>query len=471
MKRVLVLEDERGLAAAIAAVCRRLGAEPLVADSIAAARVLGARADAAVLDVVLPDGSGLDFLDELRATDPSLPAAVITAHGTLENAVAARRGGATEYLVKPLRLGDFERALSGMLTAESAPEAVPVAGGALLLGTGPAMQRLFLEIARAADARSPVLITGPTGSGKTLVARVVHQNSARAAGPFVTLHCQAFPESLLEAELFGHEKGAFTGAAGARAGHLEQAHGGTLFLDEIGDLPAGVQAKLLRAVEEGRFHRVGGREEIAVDFRLITATHRDLAGAVAAGGFREDLYYRLRVLELAVPPLRDRIEDLPMLASLYLQRAARGRTRMPALAADTVELLRRHAWPGNVRELRNVMEHAAAVCTGPVVRPSHLPGWLRHAATELSEPGLEPVLRAWLDARLAEGGDYAAIGAGIDRIVFAHLLERFGGRPTRLARELGFNRVTLRRRLRELGLGKRAEADESSAISMGQHPE
>jgi DNA-binding NtrC family response regulator len=460
MKRVLILEDERGLAAAIAGVCRRLGAEAVAAGSLAEARAARGPFDAAVLDLGLPDGSGLSLLDELRRADPGLPAAVITANGTLENAVAARRGGATEYLVKPLRLEDFERALASMLAPGPTPvRAEPVPS--LLVGTGPSMQRLFLDVARAADSGSPVLITGPTGSGKTLVARVIHRSGGRAAGPFVTLHCQALPETLLEAELFGHDKGAFTGAATAKAGHLELAHGGTLFLDEIGDLPPSVQAKLLWAVEEGRFHRVGGREEIEVDFRLITATHRDLAAAVAAGGFREDLYYRLRVLEISVPALKERFEDVPVLASLMLQRAVAGRPHPPVLGAEALEQLRRHAWPGNVRELRNAMEHAAAVCAGPVVLPRHLPAWVGDSSPAADARDLRAAIGAWLDARVAEGGRYDRLLAEFESLALGHLLARFRGRPTQLARALGMNRVTLRRKLRAAGLGRGADRDQA----------
>jgi DNA-binding NtrC family response regulator len=291
-----------------------------------------------------------------------------------------------------------------------------------------------------------VLISGPTGTGKTRTAQVIHANSVRRAGPFITLDCAALPEPLLEAELFGHEKGAFTGAVLARRGHLERAEGGTLFLDEIGDISPGVQARLLRVVEEKTFTRVGGREDLRVDLRLITATNKSLRDEVRAGRFREDLYYRLHVLEIGLPPLSERKSDLPALAAFLLGAILPDRSLRLSPAA--LELFQRHHWPGNVRELRNALEHAAAVANGPVILPHHLPRDLREPAAPapMAASELERVLARWLDGKAAGGMTYRQIHDELEGMALRHLLTRYGGKPTVLARELQMNRVTLRRR-------------------------
>ncbi|MEO6742246.1 MAG: sigma-54 dependent transcriptional regulator, partial [Chthoniobacteraceae bacterium] len=297
---ILIIEDESALATALARVCQRLGwrAELRASGSAGLDALAAGGFDLAILDIGLPDLSGLDVLEKARARSPQLPVVIITAHGKLENAVAARKLGAAAYLVKPLDLREIERTLTQILATKSAPAspALSQTGGAQLLGTSPAMQRVFLEIAHACTTDAPVLLAGPTGAGKTLAARTIHSHSARKDAPFVTLHCGALQEQLLESELFGHERGAFTGALTERAGHIERARGGTLFLDEIGDISPTVQAKLLRFVEERSFTRVGGREDIRVELRLITATNKNLRDEVKAGRFREDLFYRLHVL-------------------------------------------------------------------------------------------------------------------------------------------------------------------------------
>jgi DNA-binding NtrC family response regulator len=306
------------------------------------------------------------------------------------------------------------------------------------------MQRVFLEIAHACTTDAPVLLSGPTGSGKTLAARSIHIHSARKNAPFVALHCGALQEQLLESELFGHERGAFTGAVSARPGHIERARGGTLFLDEIGDISPTVQAKLLRFVEERAFTRVGGREDIRVELRLITATNKNLRDEVKAGRFREDIFYRLHVLEIGMPPLRERTADLAVLAANFLRTAARPLTLAPASLA----LLERHDWPGNLRELRNVLEYAAAVCTGPVILPAHLPRDIheRAASAPSHDARLATVLAEWLDARLLEKATYRDMHDAIESLVLRHLLKRFDGKPTLLARATKMNRVTLRKK-------------------------
>ena len=445
---VLIIEDEAALATALARVCQRLGwnAELRASGNAGLRALASGNFDLAILDIGLPDVSGLEVLEKARARAPQLPVVIITAHGKLENAVAARKLGAAAYLVKPLDLREIERTLTQILATASAPAsaAPPPNSDAQLLGDSPAMQRVFLEIAHACTTDAPVLLSGPTGSGKTLAARSIHIHSARKNAPFVPLHCGALQEQLLESELFGHERGAFTGAVSARPGHIERARGGTLFLDEIGDISSTVQAKLLRFVEEHAFTRVGGREDIRVELRLITATNKNLREEVKAGRFREDLFYRLHVLEIGMPPLRERTADLAVLAANFLRAAARPLTLAPA----TLALLERHDWPGNLRELRNVLEYAAAVCTGPVILPAHLPRDIheRAASAPSHDARLAAVLAEWLDARLLEKATYRDIHDAIESLALRHLLKRFDGKPTLLARATKMNRVTLRKK-------------------------
>lgn len=444
--KILIVEDQHALAGALGEVCRQLGAEPTLAHSGAAAKqeLAATKFSAVILDIGLPDMNGLTLLETLGDT----PALVITAHGTLDNAVAAKRLGATAYMVKPLDLPQLRETLQQLL-ATAAPVATPTTdAGSLLIGAAPAMQRVFVEIAHACSGNVPVLLTGPTGTGKTLVARVIHTNSARRAGPFVSLHCSALPESLLESELFGHEKHAFTGAQTARAGHLERAAGGTLLLDEIADIPLATQAKLLRFVEERAFVRVGGREDMHVDARLITATNKDLQAEVAAGRFRQDLYFRLRVLEIELPPLTARVEDLKALCAFFLGSIAP--ERKAELSADALTLLAAYPWPGNVRELRNALEHALAVSTGRTILPQHLPRHLRPAS--VAGDKFNAVLASWLDTRLRNGATYKEIAAELDAAVLKHLMSRFEHSPTALARALQMNRATLLKKRKTAGI-------------------
>ena len=453
---ILIIEDEHALASALGTVARRMGRGSVLCATGARglAEEEGRTFELAVLDIGLPDMSGLAVLERLRGLHPGLPVIIITAHGNLENAMAAKQLGAAAYMVKPLDLPEVEKTFAEVLTAAPEPAAARDEPISLMVGAAPAMQRCFIEIAHACSSQAPVLISGPTGTGKTRTAQVIHANSARRAGPFITLHCAALPEPLLEAELFGHEKGAFTGALLARPGHLERAEGGTLFLDEIGDISPAVQARLLRVVEEKTFTRVGGREDLRVDLRLITATNKSLRDEVRAGRFREDLYYRLHVLEIGLPPLSERKSDLPALAAFLLGSISPERSLQ--FSPATLELIQRHHWPGNVRELRNALEHAAAVAGGPVILPHHLPRDLREPAApaHTASSELERVLGGWLDEKAAGGMTYRQIHEELEGMALRHLLMRYGNKPTVLARELRMNRVTLRRKK---GRGKIAD--------------
>jgi DNA-binding NtrC family response regulator len=405
------------------------------------------------LDLGLPDITGWEVLETVNQSMTRPPVLIITARGTLDNAVAARQLGAAAYLVKPLDLRELERTILDLL-AEAAPvgSAKPpnTEVGALLGGASPEMQRVFMAIARAATTDTPALLTGPTGTGKTLAAQVIHANSRRRHGPFVTLLCGSLPEHLLESELFGHEKNAFTGAGAMRPGHLERAVGGTLFLDEIGDVPQAIQAKLLRFVEEKTFNRVGGREDLRMDLRLVTATHRCLRDEVQAGRFREDLYYRLHVLEVELPPMAKRREDIPALSAFFLSRLSAGREL--ALGSDTSRLLVNYSWPGNVRELRNALEHAVAVCSGKIIQPHHLPRAVGLSASLLANVDLNGVLQRWVAAKVQTGVSYKQLYAEVESTLLKHLMQHFDQKPTVLARVLKMNRATLLKKRRHLGL-------------------
>jgi DNA-binding NtrC family response regulator len=462
--QVLIIEDESALAKALAAVCQRLGAgAKLCSSGERGLKELKAGGfSLVILDIGLPDMSGLAVLESVNQSLARPPVLIITAHGTLDNAVSARQLGSAAYLVKPLDLQELEQTVQQLLAShagdgssrEPAAEAAPPAEetGALLGGASAAMQRAFVTIAHATATDAPALITGPTGVGKTLAARFIHTNSRRRHGPFVTLICGSLPEPLLESELFGHEKNSFTGAAGMRRGHLERAEGGTLFLDEIGDIPASLQAKLLRFVEEKTFSRVGGREDLRVDLRLITATNRRLREEVQAGRFREDLYYRLQVLEVELPALAERKEDIPTLCAMLLGRLAP--QREISLSAETLGLLAAHGWPGNVRELRNALEHALTVCSGKVVQPHHLPLALGRAAppATAADAALDRAVQHWVAAKVGAGATYKDLYGELESTVLKHLLQRFGRKPTVLARVLKMNRATLLKKRRDLGL-------------------
>ena len=454
---ILVLEDEVALSEAFAEACRQLGRGALVCrtNRQALAEVDGGRRFAlAVLDIGLPDGNGLDVLDRLRERQPSVPVLVITAHGNLENAIAARKRGARAYLVKPFGLEEFVREVNALLQADE-QSAAPVEarpGTALLIGASRAMQKVFVDIAHACAADGHVLISGETGTGKSEVARIVHAQSARCGRPLVELHGHALPETLLESELFGHERGAFTGASTAKTGHVERAEGGTLFLDEIGELTPAVQAKLLRLVEDGKYVRVGGREDRSVDVRIIAATHADLDKAVREGRFRGDLYYRLNVLHVRLPPLRDRKDDIPMLCGYLLARAAPGRKL--ALTPAAQQRLAAYDWPGNVRELRNALEYAASRATGTTIGPDQLPGEIRFGAVRDAQPEskLDEALSRWIKGKLAEGADYEALHGALEQRLLRELLGIFGDKPSIMARDLKMNRATLLARRRRYGI-------------------
>lgn len=423
-QRILIVDDEAAQRDLLEGFIAPLGFEVTTAASAEEAleQIAEASVDMVLLDVRLPGMSGLDALPEIRKLAPDLPVLLITAYGDLRQAVAAVKGGAVDYLVKPVDLNELEAVILDTLGHASGAKAsrptLPELPDDVVFESA-AMHRVAETLAVVADSMVPVLIMGESGSGKEVVAQLLHRWSGRPDGPMVAANCAGLPETLIESELFGHTKGAFTGAGEARQGLFRAAHGGTLFLDEIGELPLHLQPKLLRAIETGQITPVGSETPVAVNTRLVAATNRDLSEAVEAGQFRDDLYYRINVVELVVPPLGQRREDILPLAKRFGNEFASGPIRF---SPQAVNCLLAHAWPGNVRELRNAIQRACLLSRGDVVMPEHLPpriaGLAEQAHSDAEEGRLSQVERATILATLAEckgNRTHAAKKLGISR--------------------------------------------------------
>jgi len=404
-----------------------------------------------VSDLRMPGESGLALLKFVKAEHPDLPVIVMTAYADLDNSVAALTGGAFELLPKPFDIDEavdlVRRALAAAVKKQDVTErSNPRGESPSLIGSAPAMKELFRVIGRLAGSDLSVLLIGESGTGKERIARALHETSRRANRPFVALNVAAIPAELLESELFGHEKGAFSGAAEARAGYFEQAAGGTLFLDEIGDMPAALQTRLLRVLADGDFHRLGGRTAMRAEVRLIAATNQDLARAVNEGRFREDLYHRLNVVELEVPPLRSRREDIPLLLDNYLAEAAHEMNTEPKALTDAArKLLVAHKWPGNVRELVNLCRRLTALVPGPEIRDEDLPGL---SVEQVGDHDWTDALRAWARTRLSTQTEdlMAEAVERLERCLIEEALAAAGGRRAEAARLLGIGRNTLSRK-------------------------
>jgi len=430
-------------------------------------RVADVRPDVILLDLRLPDQSGLDVLRQLRQIDARIPVVLVTVVRSADAAIEAMRQGAYDYLLKPLDLQKLDRVLGealnvarlmrepAMVVRTPPEEDQP---GEAVVGSCPAMQDVYKAIGRVADQTFPVLITGESGTGKELVARAIYQHGPRAKAPFLALNCAAIPETLLESELFGHEKGAFTGAERRRIGRFEQANGGTLLLDEIGDMPLPAQAKFLRVLQEQAFERLGGGETIRTDVRVIAATHRDLNAWSDEGKFRLDLYYRLGVFTIHLPPLRERGDDLELLVRFYLRRVSRDLGReVREVAAEALERLRGYSWPGNLRELQSVLKQAILRAHGPVLLPDFLPEFPRlpgEPATPAAPQEGRVDLEAFVHQRLGPDSRdlYKETQRELDRLLLPRVLEYTGFKQQRAALLLGIARQTLRLKLRDLGL-------------------
>jgi len=460
MAHLLIVDDEPSICWGLSKLAAQMGHTVAAAASAEEGLRLAAaqRPDAIILDVRLPGLDGLSAMPSFREVCGNVPILVITAFGELGTAVAAVRNGAFDYLTKPFELTVAQRTIQRALLAptETAKAASPAADDTLLVGSSPAMQEVFKRIALVAATDTCVHLRGESGTGKELVARAIHRYSRRCEGPFVAVNIAALSSSLAESELFGHVRGAFTGADEPRRGLLQQAHGGTIFLDEVADIPLPIQVKLLRALEHGEILPVGGNQPVESDFRIISATHRNLAERVADGSFRHDLYFRLITFEIELPPLRERQQDLRELTEHFLDRlAAKNGTSRPTVAAETLAWLEKQAWHGNVRELRNAIEHAMVLARGGVLLPDHLPPPAPPIVTAgpTTDEEIAALVRQWAEAQLQEHPEPTDLYDRLLRLVEPPLLkvvmEHCQGQCATAARLLGLHRTTLRKKLDE----------------------
>jgi DNA-binding NtrC family response regulator len=469
MPVLLVIDDEASILHAFGRAFREPDVTLVTASTGAEGLEAAARQrpDVIILDIKLPDQSGLETYRALRELDARTPVIFITGHGTTDTAIEAMKLGAYDYLLKPLELPQLRELVGRALEisrlmrvpAVLDAEASPPPRSDVLVGRCPAMQEVYKAIGRVASQDVTVLILGESGTGKELVARAIYQHSRRASGPFLAINCAAIPETLLESELFGHEKGSFTGAERKRIGKFEQCSGGTLFLDEVGEMTPLTQTKLLRLLQEQRFERVGGNETIQTDVRLLAATNRDLEGLVAAGRFRRDLYYRLNVFSIRLPPLRERVEDLPLLVEHLVRRFSRELGKdVQQTAPETLAVLARYRWPGNVRELQSVLKQAILHASGPVLVPDFLPGTVTDGPAPNGEAALNPAAapdwERFVAERLTAGSQdlYAESLALMERHVLTQVLRHTGGNQVQAARILGITRGSLRTKIRSLGI-------------------
>ena len=444
--RALIIDDEADIRELLGMTLEGMDITPVAASTLEEARkALADNNDfrLCLTDMRLPDGDGMDFVGWMQREHPQIPVAMITAHGNVELAVQALKSGAFDFVTKPLELGKLRGLISHALDLEAvaAKTATPVQA---LTGNSPRIRELHTMIGKVARSEAPVMISGESGTGKELVARMIHEHGPRSSGPFVPVNCGAIPPELMESELFGHHKGSFTGATSDREGLFHAAADGTLFLDEVAELPPETQVKLLRVIQERAVRPVGGREEIPVDVRILSATHKDLGAEVAAGRFREDIYYRLNVIELTVPALRERMEDLPDLAEQIVRRLATGmRIDPPRLDRAAVDALRAHPFPGNVRELENILERAMTLSGGPAITAEDIrikppPGNGGEGIDDMPPDNGEP-LPEFLET--------------MERRAIARALERTRHNKTEAAKLLGMTFRQLRYRISKLGLG------------------
>lgn len=458
---VLLVEDDASIAIVITAALEAEGFKVVHCVSIAERdRLLGEqRFSALVTDVMLTDGDGIATIDRVRAADPDLPIIILSAQNTLDTAVRATDTGAFEYFPKPFDIDELARtvrqAVGSSASRIDAENDGPPAG-LPLVGRSAPMQAVYRMITRVLRNDLTVLVLGESGTGKELVAEAIHQLGQRRDGPFVAVNTAAIPGELIESELFGHEKGAFTGAVARYVGKFEQADGGTLFLDEIGDMPMQAQTRLLRALQSGSIRRVGGRDEIKVDVRIVAATNRDLQPMIAGGTFREDLFYRLNVVPITLPPLRERADDVPALARHFLALAAQEGLPRRQLSDEASERLAQQPWRGNVRELRNFIYRLALLSREDLIDAATLGPMLAEVPRidpAGSDNGLDGAVHSWLGQNNPQAGTvYDAALAAFERPLFEAVLRETHGNQLRAAQVLGINRNTLRKRLSELGI-------------------
>ena len=469
-RTILIADDDRAIRTVLSQALGRAGYTVRATSSAATLWrwVEDGAGDLVITDVIMPDENGLDLVPRIKRVRPDLRVVVMSAQSTFVTAVKAAQRGAFEYLPKPFDLKELLAVVARALTAPAAPQAESEEGTEgerlPLVGRSPAMQEIYRTVARLTTTDLTVMVTGESGTGKELIARALHDYGRRRTGPFVAINMAAIPRELIESELFGHERGAFTGALARGVGRFEQAAGGTLFLDEIGDMPPEAQTRLLRVLQEGEFTTVGGRSPIKANVRIVAATHRDLRQAIRQGLFREDLFYRLNVVPIRLPPLRERVEDIPLLARHFLERAKNSGLPAKQLDQEAVERLRRHSWPGNARELENLMRRLAALYAQEVIGADAVNNELAEA-----EPMVEPELRTpetleqaverHLTTFVAAQKDglpvrdlYERVLAEVERPLLRLALAATRGNQIKAAAMLGLNRNTLRKKIRELDL-------------------
>jgi two-component system, NtrC family, response regulator PilR len=437
---VLIVDDEPDLCELLSITLKRMDLTTHTTGDIAAAKALlkSERIDLCLTDMQLPDGNGLELVEWMQAHAPEVPVAVITAHGNVETAVRALKVGAFDFVSKPLDLSGLRKLVASALKVSTSGEGDTTVFGPRLLGGSTAMQSLREMIARVARSQAPVHIFGESGTGKELVARLIHESGPRREGPFIPVNCGAIPNELMESELFGHKRGSFTGAVADKKGLIQAAEGGTLFLDEVADLPLHMQVKLLRVIQEKSVRPIGEERELPVDMRLLSATHQNLTQRVAEGKFREDLYYRVNVIELRVPALRERPDDIPELAATVLRRLGRRmKIEPPELADDALAALGVYSFPGNVRELENILERAITLSTG---------GQIHVGDIQLRGAGKGPAPLSAADSPLEDHLE------DIERDAILKALKQTNNNKTAAAKVLGMTFRALRYRIKKLGL-------------------
>ncbi len=462
MPHVLIVDDELNIRRVLAAMLAREGYEvTAAADGEQALAVLQKTpVHVVVTDLIMPRLGGMELLGRVAAEFPDVPVIVITAHGTVDSAVQALKAGAFDYITKPFEQEELKKVIAKATRAHEIERQNvhgPTKAGekAPLIGHSSAMRQIFEIVAKVAESPSTILITGESGTGKELIARELHQGSSRRDKPLIKVNCAAIPKDLVESELFGYERGAFTGAVGSKPGRFELADGGTLFLDEIGEIPVEMQVKLLRALQESEFERVGGIKTLHVDVRLIAATNRDLQALIADGRFREDLFYRLAVVPISLPPLRDRREDIPLLVHHFIgkydQRLGK---RVERVDEEAMQMLLSYSWPGNIRELENLMERSVLFADGPIILGSSLPDALRERSSGATVPiaavGPLGAIAAPSGASMKEIVRHAQ--AELEKELISRALEETGGNVTRAAKRLQISRKSLQVKMKDLGL-------------------
>ncbi|PAU86700.1 nitrogen regulation protein NR(I) [Pseudomonas sp. WN033] len=471
-ENVWIVDDDRSIRWVLEKALQQEGMEPVCFDNAdsALARLQRQHPDVLISDIRMPGTSGLELLSSIREQHPKLPVIIMTAHSDLDSAVASYQGGAFEYLPKPFDVDEAVALVRRALAHTREQEGLEPEQGQTrtpeIIGEAPAMQEVFRAIGRLSHSNITVLINGESGTGKELVAHALHRHSPRARNPFIALNMAAIPKDLMESELFGHEKGAFTGAAVQRRGRFEQADGGTLFLDEIGDMPAETQTRLLRVLADGEFYRVGGHTPIKVDVRIIAATHQNLEGLVQAGKFREDLFHRLNVIRIHIPKLAERREDIPALAQHFLTKAAQELAVEPkVLKPQTQDYLRNLPWPGNVRQLENTCRWITVMASSREVLVEDLPPELLTQHQDSAPDGhWEHSLRTWADQELARGvTNLLDVAVPVfERIMIETALKHTAGRRRDAAQLLGWGRNTLTRKIKELGMNVDGHDDDEA---------